>query len=270
MPAARLYRVGARPTPAMEEEFFQTIRLPNGTFKTTADRRLDDLNVLVSEHLPARRPLRVKDVAVSSGISTVEWHEALTRAGIASEVTATDLLVHARLVTIWPGIRFLLDRTRRVLQLDIASFAFTPSEAPRKRRVCAPLLAIARRPRLLRSLARAETPVQLVSPRLLGNGNVRVVEEDLTSPRSGEWDVIRAANILHFEYFSERTIRTIVHGLCASLSSGGILIVCRTTPAAGNEASIFRRCNGRMELVAELNGGSEIAAIVRAEGEASA
>ncbi|HEV7715516.1 MAG TPA: hypothetical protein VGO53_07965, partial [Steroidobacteraceae bacterium] len=67
---------------ALENIFFRSVGLPNGTWKTTAYRRLDDLNALVQPLLPTARPLDIMDVAVSSGVGTVEWIESLEQAGI--------------------------------------------------------------------------------------------------------------------------------------------------------------------------------------------
>src|ERR1700719_4541583 len=98
MPAMAIWGPNAAPTPEMEEAFFEGIQLPDGTFKTTADHRLDDLNEAMLAHLPRRRPLRVKDVAVSSGISALEWYDMLRAHRIAFQMTATDMWLRARLV----------------------------------------------------------------------------------------------------------------------------------------------------------------------------
>ena len=73
---------GADQLEALEDLFFRNIRLPNGTNKTTYRRRLDDLNALARQHLPPKRPLDFMDVAVSSGVSTLEWIEFLAESGI--------------------------------------------------------------------------------------------------------------------------------------------------------------------------------------------
>src|SRR5207302_9211234 len=49
----------------LEELFFHSLGLRNGTRKTTWRHRLDDLNALVQQHLPPQRPLEIMDVAVS-------------------------------------------------------------------------------------------------------------------------------------------------------------------------------------------------------------
>jgi hypothetical protein len=64
-----------------EARFFSSLRLKNGAYKITRSHRLDDLNDLVNQLVP-RRHLKVMDVAVSSGTTTLEWIEALHKAGI--------------------------------------------------------------------------------------------------------------------------------------------------------------------------------------------
>src|SRR5271157_2641182 len=77
---------------ALEAQFFQRVLLPNGTFKTTSPNRLDDLNRFVLPYLQeiAERPLKIMDIAASSGVSTLEWYDSLKSQGIDCDVTATD------------------------------------------------------------------------------------------------------------------------------------------------------------------------------------
>ena len=104
----------------LEDLFFRSIRLPNGTFKTTYRRRLDDLNALVQLHLPPRRPLDCMDVAVSSGVSTLEWIESLADSGIQCRVTAGDAHADAYLLSVGSKLRVLVDRSGCPLQYDVA------------------------------------------------------------------------------------------------------------------------------------------------------
>ncbi|MFN2567916.1 MAG: hypothetical protein ABR499_23245, partial [Gemmatimonadaceae bacterium] len=46
-----------------ERAFFHSIRLKNGTFKTTYSHRLDAVNEVVNKVLPPNRPLEILDVA---------------------------------------------------------------------------------------------------------------------------------------------------------------------------------------------------------------
>jgi hypothetical protein len=105
-------------TQKQEAAFFASIRLRNGTFKTTNHHRLDDLNMLVIGEWQKldRKPRQIMDVGVSSGISSLEWADALTRAGIDAEILATDLYMRGSVVRLLPGDEVLLDRDGKVLQ----------------------------------------------------------------------------------------------------------------------------------------------------------
>lgn len=84
----------------MEKEFFSSIRLSNGVHKTTSPLRLDDANqrlIAVFQKLGVA-PETFLDVAVSSGISTIEWFESLQHAQLRPSMTATDLTMTAYLV----------------------------------------------------------------------------------------------------------------------------------------------------------------------------
>lgn len=243
---------------AEEQRFFAGLRLPNGTFKITSDRRLDDLNEEIARHLPDRECLRIKDVAVSSGISTLEWCNSLTAMGVRFEMTATDRFVNASLIEARGGLS-VLAHDGVVLQIDVAGFAFRPDQVGRRSRVLYALpLLVARHRRLLGLMTRRQSGIPLVSPRLVG---ISVKEEDLLSPVGGQWDVVRAANVLNRVYFPDSTLRMMLRNLAASVSDGGLLAICRTDQDVGNKATIFRVADGGLTTVGELNGGSEVAGL---------
>src|SRR5580704_1783814 len=75
----RSFLTGDTFTQKQEAAFFASLRLRNGTFKTTDHHRLDDLNMLVIGEWQKldRKPRQIMDVGVSSGISSLEWADAL-------------------------------------------------------------------------------------------------------------------------------------------------------------------------------------------------
>lgn len=254
----------------MERDFFKTLGLPNGTFKTTYHRRLDDLNELVAEHLPADRPLQLMDVAVSSGVSTAEWTESLSKAGIDHHMLAGDILVDAFLISVGKHLRALVDRNGHTLQLDVAGNGIR--YPPRKRDWVYFGLPIL----LLRRVAAALRPtrpegvgrwgvkwraLKLVSPSLGRSRHIEVVEDDILTNKAypGRFHALRAANILNLGYFDDRTITTMLVNLRSRLRPNGLLVVCRTCLKGVNRGSIFQlREDGSLAVIARLNGGSEI------------
>jgi hypothetical protein len=255
----------------LEDAFFRAIRLANGTFKTTGAERLSDLNGLVARHLPDHRPLSVKDVAVSSGVSTVEWSNELRASGIDHKMTATDLTIFALLVSFTDQLRVLFDTEGTVLQVDVAGYPVYPRLSGRVDRLLAGVPSrlagrFAARQLATRIGSRPGSPpsfvrrLELVTPRLRALG-IELREEDLADPETSEqlWDVIRAANILNRGYFAGGILRKMLEGLTAELKVGGVLAVCRTDSSGRNHGSVWRlQRGGSLELLGRVGRGSEI------------
>lgn len=264
----------ARRLENLEKRFFQSVGLPNGTWKTTAHRRLDDLNALVEKYLPRNRPIDVMDVAVSSGVSTLEWLESMERAGISCRMTAGDAAADAYLVTIAPGLRVLVDRRGYPLQYEVRGHAIRlpirkrdmllyglPVMYMRRvlEKVVAPALKAMRRTQEGSQGSVSWRPLKLVSP-LLRN-RIEVVEDDILVNRAYRecFDVVRAANILNRGYFDEGTLMAMLLNLRNRLRRGGLLVVCRTNEKNVNHGSILSLGeDGRLSQVARLNEGSEV------------
>jgi hypothetical protein len=277
--AFQLFGDGSQPhtyTAELEPAFFRAIRLPNGTFKTTSASRLCDLNRLVEQHLPVRRPLKIKDVAVSSGVSTAEWSEQLRDRGMEHRMTATDLTISALLVSITDQLRILFDSKGAILQIDMAGYPVYPRLSHRIDRLLMGLPSRLAGQFAARQLATCMQPradagpsvvqqLELVTPRLRELG-IEVKEEDLSDTHTFEehWDVIRAANILNRAYFAPDVLCQMLGGLVASLEVGGILAVCRTEFDGSNHGSVWGLQPDRsLELLGRVGRGSEIEDLVR-------
>ena len=261
-----------------EDLFFHSIRLPNGTHKSTGHRRLDDLNDFVMEFLPPQRPLEVMDVAVSSGVSTAEWLVALERAGVDCRMLAGDAVVSASLISFGPRLRALADKDGHLLQLDLGGRAIRlPPPRRRDRLLYAPFtllmtaasrlfdLAAPSGARPQRRLGITCRPLKLVSPSLARLPRLRTVEDDilLSTGYTCRFHVLRAANILNLAYFDVPTLERMLLNLRARLTPGGMLIVCRTNATGVNNATLFTLGkDGRFNITAHLNEGSEIADVV--------
>lgn len=260
---------------ALEIVFFKSVGLPNGTWKTTSHRRLDDLNALVQQHLPSRRPLDVMDVACSSGVSSVEWLESLESAGIDCRMVAGDASVNAFVLSIGRNLHALVDRHGRTMQYEIGGVGL---EVPlRKRKIPRyglQVLFIKALSRLLgptlsdpKRAARGEQwgmrwrPVQLVSPSIRRRRHIEVIEDDILLNRDYVrcFDVVRAANILNLGYFDRSTLTAMLLNLRERLRDDGRLVVCRTNHENVNHGTVFGLDEDRnLRVLARINEGSEI------------
>jgi hypothetical protein len=271
--ARRLYGPGlslpAEQRRELELRFFGSIRLRNGTFKTTYARRLDDVNALIQQLLPPERPLIVMDVAASSGISTLEWAESLRLVGVQHRMIAGDSSVNAFLVDAGAGLRVLVDATGYPLQFDVFGRAVTNPPRRRDRVALFPLLLFLRRAaaRARRDASATGTPLALVSPTLLDAADVEVVDDDILEAAAPfeRVHILRAANILNRGYFDDATLTRMARNLRERILPGGLLVVVRTEKDGRNDGTVFRReDSGRFVALARIGKGSEVEELVAA------
>ena len=123
-------------SPEQEKDFFDCLRLKNGVYKTTYPHRMDDFNARLANYLPASRPLRVLDVGISSGVSTLEWAETLEGSGIDYQMTGIDLTLRGLLLSFGDRLHAVLDSTKWPMlfeierAVDIEPSAKTPPSSP--------------------------------------------------------------------------------------------------------------------------------------------
>ena len=269
-----------------EQCFFHRLQLSNGTYKMTVEHRLDDVNDLAATMMPRGRRLSVLDVAVSSGVSSAEWSEQLRQGGFDHSMTAGDLAVEGRLMTIGQSAAVLWQDDGHPMVLQVGRYSLYLVRSGLMRFVAigvSPALratyTLARR---LRSASYEATPrkwmvrvrgVGLVSRRLAAHSHVRVIRDDITQPGRfpEQFDVCRVANILNRTYFSDEVLSAMKENLVARLRDGGLLIVCRTVDEMGGErvnlTTVLRKRNASLEVIGRLHGGCDIEDLVRAVRE---
>jgi len=260
----------------LEDRFFCSLKLSNGTYKQTCRGRLSDLDELVERLLPRERPLRLMDVAVSSGVTTADWARRLERAGVEFQMTAGDSALRAFNLSIGRGLGVLLDADGHELQLEVRGRAVrTPLGRRAFLRNPLSITLVRAAARLffpaLRDSSRARAslliecrPLDLVSRSLAGRANVRVVEDDVLSGDGfgRSFHVVRAANILNRTYFDDAKLSAILSNLRSRLLPGGLLVVCRTDERRVNRATVFALDpRGRFEVAGRLNGGADVEAL---------
>lgn len=267
-----------------EKRFFCRVRQKNGVFKTTWAHRFDALNPRVNRLLPPERPIQVMDIAISSGVSTLEWVESLKAAGIDHHMVAGDSSVAAFLVSLGPGLDVLADRDGHPMHFDVFGRG-VPSSADTaalalgvellKRTFAAvfwaqPALGRALRgevPRFEGRVGISCRPITLVSPRLQGSASIEIVEDDILTNTDRRLErrfhAIRAANILNRDYFDEASLVRSLRNLRSRLRPAGLLIVCRTHAHGMNHGEVFRlEAGGRFVSMERFGEGSEIAPLV--------
>ena len=261
-------RLREPPTPAREERRVQD----------NVSHRLDDLNAEVANYLPSARPLQLLDVAISSGVSTLEWVDR-GEAGLDYHMTGIDLTIGALLVSFGDRLHAVLDHAKWPLLFEIDGQWV--SNPPRKKHLYRHFFSLAvirsalflwaqRYPksngvRLHRVLGMPTSTraINLVTPRLMNHPRVTIGEGNILAEswQQGTFHVIRAANILNRSYFDNHALSKILHNLRRHLIPDGILVVCNTDTdeEAVNHATILAlREDQQFEVLSRMNGGSEI------------
>lgn len=275
----------------LEEKFFFSLRLSNGVFKRTCNGRLTDVDqTLIAEFQRLGvAPKTFLDVAVSSGVSTLNWVESLQQAGLRPSMTATDLTMTVYLVRLLSWLHVLVEKEGFPLQYDVFGFVWRPRCRIRFYIFGNGFLTIlwhiiyrgvARRFDLinrLKSLNGDPPPIydpvikaqiKLVTYRLRDKKDIELIDDDITGPTPshlrGRFQVVRAANILNRGYFSVHQLGEIVRNLRDRLTGpGAFILMVRTEGTGSNHGTIFRLGDrGSFEVLARVGRGSEIEDIV--------
>ena len=251
--AAALMATEGRSVP--DEEFFSYLRLPNGTFKTTQARRMEDVNDRVAALLRAGSPpqgeYQILDAATSSGTAAVEFSDSLSRAGVPHRMRASDQTALVRRLRSGP-FDILATPDGHLLQADLGPLAF-PNTPPS--RLSGLVLGAARRrwDRAIQSGQQPE-PIPLLS-RVARKSRIRFSNGDvwgeLFEEQPGErFDVIRVANLLQPAYFPEDRLRLAVANVRRFLRPGGLLVLVRSSESM-NRYGLFRLDENRFRLLEE-------------------
>jgi hypothetical protein len=276
------------------ERIVKRVLFADGTWRETAVGRfriLDRLTVdLLRERRPQRAPLRVFDLAASTGCTSVELYRALRESFtvdfVASDRTRDAFAVRAR------GSRLttIVDARRG----DVLQYVSGPFVLPGQGRESA-LYPVNHLVRLLCARARSpqlraivsSTPARECEPLmwvsvdghevmklpLLSNECVALLKSDphfryeladILQPLEGTADVIRAMNVLHDQYFRPDHIRLALRNSIDALADDGTLIIGRspTDDPAAVTATVFTKRPSGIDVIGRLNGGSEIESLV--------
>jgi hypothetical protein len=268
---------GRRLPKEIEDAFFSSIRVRKKIAKKTYAHRLGAINEVVNPLLPVSRPLRIMDVGISSGVSTLEWMESIEGRGIDYHLDAVDLMVRGVLINLRKGVDVLADTTGRPLLVDLKGkwIPFPPGKRDLIRHFFS-ILVIRGVLHLIASRVAGRAanreggeekswftvkPVSLVYSELRRHPRVSVIEGNLLERSSlpTNLHVIRAANILNYSYFNDDQLSAIFQNLRDTLCEGGILVVCKTDDWGQSEGTVLRRnSSGSLEVVEKINDGSEV------------
>ncbi|MES2176528.1 MAG: hypothetical protein V4550_01590 [Gemmatimonadota bacterium] len=255
---------------ALFAEICTRIILANTTSKMTERNRFADIEPRLIELLRADPPARVHDVAVSSGITAVELHAALSR---QFPNVVLDISDKFGAVSVSRGFPC------RVFDLD-GDFLFGYAGPfycdPRLRPTKFISLLLGRLIRASREQA-ARLPVDrtaLFDPStsaLIRANRIAAIDYDLFRTEiDGRYDLVRCMNILNIGYFPADMLRQGIRNVTRSVRENGLLLIGRNQAInVGTHATLFRKVGGVLRVVEDFNGGSEVRDVALSSGHAS-
>jgi hypothetical protein len=91
------------------------------------------------------------------------------------------------------------------------------------------------------------------------NNNFRYTHYNILKPMDKQFDVIRAMNILNYDYFSSSQIATATRNCCKGLRNGGLFITgSNSAPGSVVDGSIFRKDGKSLAEIVKVGRGSVI------------
>ena len=264
-------------TPEAEEEFFTSLKLRNGTYKTTFQRRFPEINHALRKFLESGDIAvdNVLDIGISSGSNTLELYQELNSAGHKSRIIGTDILLGARLVRVFPGCFALVDNIGYPLRYDIWKWTLKPwvvSKDYRRgffilRKGINVFLGYRAKQLMRQTNSSGVQKVRLVTSRVLDYADIIIEKDDITQYNlafEDRFEFVRAANVLNMGYFTDQELVSIVGNIRRYLARPkGTLLVTRTHEDGVNHGSLFTIYKNKgCEILQRFGGGSEIEDIV--------
>ncbi|MFC5582146.1 ATP/GTP-binding protein [Rhodanobacter terrae] len=264
-------------TSEAEKEFFASLKLRNGTYKTTFQGRFSEINRELRQLVGSGDITvdHILDIGISSGSNTLELYSALESAGHKSRIIGTDLMTEAYLVDVLPGCLALVDSTGYPLRYDIFKWSMKPWVVRSDYRTCffifRKLINISLGYRARKIIAAANSTrvqkVELVTPMLRKHASIIVKKDDITRYNrtfDGKFNFIRAANVLNRGYFTDDDLRTIIYNIKRYLvKPAASLLVMRTHENNDNHGTLFDiEEDGGCRILRRFGKGSEVEDLV--------
>jgi hypothetical protein len=274
--------VGADPTDEqirVFEDISFTLRISNGTFRTTFRERFRDVDAAsmrwMERFFPAGAELRVEDRAVSNGLTSWEWAEQLFAVFPRAQFEASDILLYLIRLSLPGGETYIAEPDGRPLQYVKPPFVVS-LEHPESRKYPLNRLIAARAKRQFARLSLPEawtetsgaagyqvSRISCIHPRAQAfarsNPEFQFRARSVFDAAPGSCHVLRTMNIFNRSYFSAEQLAEGANAAFESLLPGGLWIVGRTLEEDfSNHATFFRRGESGWEVLERIGAGSEM------------
>lgn len=241
------------------EKLFTDIYVENKTSKKTSKGRFADLDEITSELLNKEKFFKVHDLAVSSGITSIDLFEKLKEKDIDFSLFVSDK---------YSKMFIKKGHTQRYFDVENnLTFGYWGCFFAADKNIFFPLTVL-----LFHIMKRIPNNCNYDNEilffhtkllKMLHSKRVNYIDFDVfTTTISTKFNFVRCMNLLNLGYFNEQTICKALVNLSNAIDNKGILLIGRTNSNGVNNASFFKKEQDRFILLKDVNGGSEIKRLI--------
>lgn len=236
------------------EKIFSKLRVDN-TFKTTSYNRMNDVNKKLKSYIKKffSKKVMICDLGVSSGQSTLELYNDLNEKQI-QHIYGFDKQIYLKIYKVKKFI-FLFSSKNNLLMVEYDKYCLRFRYFFIFKNIERLLIYMLD----LMSVKCQKTKVLI--PNLDKIDKCKFFEQDIFHIKKkyfNLFDVVRVTNLLNYSYFSKAKLKLAIFNINKISKENCIVLINRTTNKKKNTASLFRKKNGKFELLEDINGGSEI------------
>lgn len=250
---------------------FEYIRIGHVWRRTSRDRLGDSEQLILSALKSHQGPVSLLDVGVSDGTTSLALFNSLKTQFAEEEIsfTASDLVTH---LTVWRAGIFTEYRTSQgnPILARMGRLAFRmPALGGGPLKYISKFIIWLWLKNPIRESMKAAGEIPLSNPLIRQSKQITMRELNILQedPKlQGAFNVIRAANVLNLQYFTESEISVIVSTLYEYLEMDGHLLVCRNVVKDNNQeeahGTLYQKKENGFIQKTSFGQGSEVNTII--------
>lgn len=241
------------------DKFYKDVYVSEKTSKKTHKNRFNDINKTCLKHFNNLNEIIIHDIAVSSGISSIEFSDFLKKNRLKFKLNISDKYAEVYVKEGFITKTFCSENNL----LFAYYFVFFAGDKNKFFPLTVLLFKLIQNQKLIDE---HDYRLLLFHPRVLKSINkneISYIYYDVFNTKIYNlYTFVRAMNILNLSYFSEEKIKIAIENILNSLKEGGILLIGRTLKNGINNASLYKKQNNKLILIEDINSGTEVKHII--------
>lgn len=229
--------------------------------KQTTLNRFADIDQISIKYLSQTEKKVIHDIAVSTGVTSVEFFENIRKAGLKAEFFISDK---------YSVYRFSGKKIIKIFDPNgnlMSGYIFF-LVADNNKNISPVFFASRWLFRLLRLIPTSSDfhEVHLydtAAAQYVADGEIGSINYDIFATQLiNQFTFVRCMNLLNLEYFGTEQILLGLNNILASLKNGGVFQIGRTLPNGSNTVSYYQKVNNKFSLLEHIKGGTEIKKLI--------